>query len=62
MFVLCHPQSTNISQRGAFTHSWYPSLHIGAPVFVTATQGMLLDFLAPVASGGCIPGSHGMGL
>lgn len=31
----------------------------GAPVFVLATQGILLDCMALEARGACIPGSHG---
>ena len=32
----------------------------GSPVFVAATQGILLDYRALVASKACIPGSYGI--
>ena len=49
LFVL---QSTSISPRGAFMS--------GSPVFMAATQGILLDYLALVASKACIPGFYGI--
>lgn len=47
-------QNASICQRAVFTCIWCPSFKSGAPIFVTAVQGMPLDYLTLVARGASV--------